>query len=671
MLRITEQSNSSRLTLKLAGTLSGDWALELERYWRSGTLEGGLRRVRIDLADVVFVDDIGRVVLAEIAASGAELVAGNLVTEPIVEGIYGELQPFCGLAREGGTKMRNVGLIFLPLIVVLAMQARAGAQTRPAVQSTQPRASSESESSTGARPARPFNLTLQDAVTMALQNNREIESERIGVQMNEFDVTAAKGAYDPTLSSSFFYEKRKSPVASLFSGGQNGVLNSSDVSGSVDLTQRLKGLGSTFKISFDHDRYTSDNLFFAFDPVHTSSLTFEFVQPLARNRRIDEPRRQLRIAKKRLNITDSQFRQHAIEIVTKVQQSYWDLVFARRDQEIKRDAVDRARQQLEHTERMIAQGTVAPVEATSVRVELERRTDEFEAAIEAAHRAENALKSLVLPSSDAEQWNFEWITGERLEFDSSPLPSFSESVKVALANRPELEQNRLRAEVNKTDIEFYRDQTRPQIDFVASYSMNGLAGKERSSLNPIAQSTSVLFDRVNELSQQAGLPALTMPVDNTPSRFIGGYGTSLNNMLRNDFRTFRFGVTINLPFGNHTAKGQLGRALAEGRQINTQRESVEQSIAVEVRNSLQSVETSRRRFEAARNSRLNAEAQLASEQRRFEGGLSTVFFVLDRQNAYSSAQMRELKALTDCHKAMIELQRTLSTTLSSNNISLK
>jgi HAE1 family hydrophobic/amphiphilic exporter-1 len=566
--------------------------------------------------------------------------------------------------------MRRTGIIFLTLVSALMTHTRAAAQTGSAPQSTLP--SAATEPSGGTRPAPPFNLTLHDAVTMALLNNREIESERIGVQMNEFGVTTAKGAYDPVLNTSIFYENRKTPVASLFAGGENGVLKTSDVSGSVSLTQRLKESGSTFRLSVDHDRSTSDNLFYSLNPQHTVSITFEFVQPLARNRRIDEPRRQLRIAKKRLDLSDSQFRQRAIEIVAKVQQTYWDLVFARRDQDIKRDAVDRARAQLEHTLRMIAQGTVAPVEATSVRVELERRTDEFEAAKEAAYRAENALKSLVLASSDSAQWNSEWLTPEALEFDSSPLPSFDESLRMALSNRPELEQNRFRKELNKTDIQFYGDQTKPQIDLVASYTMNGLAGKQRSSLNAIAESSALLVDRVNELSRQAGLSALAAPpLQSVPGDFVGGYGKSWSNLFRNDFQTWRVGVSISLPFGNRTAKGQLGRALAEGRQLNVQHDSIEQSIAVEVRNSLQAVETARRRFDAARNSRLNAEAQLASEQRRFEGGLSTVFFVLDRQNAYSSAQIRELKALTDCHKAMIELERALSTTLSSNNISLK
>ena len=94
-----------------------------------------------------------------------------------------------------------------------------------------------------------------------------------------------------------------------------------------------------------------------------------------------------------------------------------------------------------------------------------------------------------------------------------------------------------------------------------------------------------------------------------------------------------------------------------------------QGIEVEVRNALQAVETAKRRVEAAKNSRVNAELQLASEQRKFDAGQSTNFFVLDRQNALSSAQGRELRALTDYNKAVAELQRAISTTLTINNIS--
>ena len=152
---------------------------------------------------------------------------------------------------------------------------------------------------------------------------------------------------------------------------------------------------------------------------------------------------------------------------------------------------------------------------------------------------------------------------------------------------------------------------------------------------------------------------------------LGGYGQSLQNLLRNEFRAWKVGVNFNLPLRNRTAEAQHGRALAEGRQLDVQRQKMEQQVEVEVRNALQSVDTSRRRVDAAKNSRVNAELQYESEVRKFDAGQSTNFLVLDRQNAMSSARGRELKALTDYTKAVAELQRSISTTLASNSIQLK
>jgi outer membrane protein len=142
-------------------------------------------------------------------------------------------------------------------------------------------------------------------------------------------------------------------------------------------------------------------------------------------------------------------------------------------------------------------------------------------------------------------------------------------------------------------------------------------------------------------------------------------------LFRNEFRAYRFGVNINLPLRNRTAEANLGRALAEGKQIDVQRQRQVQIIEIEVRNAQQAVETARKRVEAAKNSRINAELQYQSEVRKFEAGQSTNFFVLDRQNALSAARGRELRALVDFTKAAAELQRAMSTTLTSNNVEVK
>ncbi len=516
-------------------------------------------------------------------------------------------------------------------------------------------------------------LTLRDAMLMALENNRDIEVERLNVQMTEFDLRGADGFYDPTLIGSFFYDRRNTPVTNPLAGGTSAGLLTDNLTGSATISQRIRQQGGLLQATFSNDRATTQNLFNALNPQFTSTLNVSFTQPLWKNRETDQGRRQIRIAKKRLDLSDSQFRQRAIEIIAQVQRAYWDLVFARRDQEIKRESVELAMTQLRSNERLVEAGSLAPADIISARVELERRNDEAEAAVDAIQRAENALKALLLQPSNSEMWASELVPVEQPQITPSASVPLVDAVRLAFQNRPELEQYRLRGDLNKIDADFFRNQTRPQIDFVVTYGSIGLAGDPRTEGNFFSESNARLTQRVNDLSALAGLPPLPGGgLDfSIPGFLIGGTGQSLANVLKNDFRTWRIGLNFGLPIRNRTALAQLGHALAEGRQIDVQRQRLEQTVEVEVRNALQAVETAKRRVEAAKNSRSNAELQYQSEIRKFEAGQSTNFFVLDRQNALSSARGRELRALTDYTKAVAELQRAMSTILTSNNVEVK
>lgn len=529
-----------------------------------------------------------------------------------------------------------------------------------------------SDQRVGVAAGKRVTMTLRDAMLMALENNRDIEVERLNVQMNEFDLRGSYGAYDPSLTSSFFYNRSKTPVANPLAGGENGGLLTDNLTGNATLLQRVQTQGGSFQATFNNDRATTQNLFNAINPQFTSSLSVGYTQPLLRNREIDPFRRQIKIAKKRLDISDAQFRQRAVEIIAQVQRAYWDLVFARRDHEIKRESVELARTQMAHNERLVEAGALAKADIISARVELERRNDEAEAAVDAIQRAENSLKALLLLPSSSDLWDSELTPVEQPQLDSNASLPLADAVRLAQQNRPELEQFRLRGELNQIDVDFFRNQTKPQVDFVINYGAVGVAGDPRTETNFFTQSNLLLTQRVNDLSRLAGLPPLPGGGDfSLPGFLIGGNGQSLANMFKNEFRTWKVGVNINLPLRNRAAEANLGRALAEGKQIDVQRQRLTQTIEVEVRNALQAVETAKRRVEAARNSRENAELQYQSEQRKFDAGQSTNFFVLDRQNALIAARGRELKALTDYTKAVAELQRALSTTLTSNNVQVQ
>ncbi len=572
-------------------------------------------------------------------------------------------------------KANEMILQIIAIVVSIAAYVSAQDSVNPQSASQAIGRNPQSEKRVGVDSAKRVTLTLRDAMLMALENNRDIEVERLNVQMTEFDVMAAQGAYDPALSASLYYDRRTIPATSIFASGKTD-----NVVGSAAFTQRTPWNGSTFQANYDNNRSTTANPFNDLNPQITNSMNFTFTQPLWRNRTTDLPRRQIQIAKKRLDISDAQFRQRAIEIIAQVQRAYWDLVFARRDREIKRGSVELAETQLGHNQRLVEAGTLAPADIISARVELERRNDEAEAAVDAIQRAENSLKALMLQTGNAEMWNSEIVPAEQPQVEATVSVPLEDGIRLAYQNRPEMQQFHLRGELNKIDADYFRNQTKPQIDFFATYGTVGLAGARREGANPLTASSGLTTERINQLIGRINAltpgqtPLVPIPPANfgsVPEELVGGYGQTLANLLKNEFRSWRFGVNINLPLRNRTAQANLGRSLAEGKQIEVQRQRLEQAIEVEVRNALQAVETAKRRVEAAKNSRANAELQYQSEQRKFDAGQSTNFFVLDRQNALSAARGRELRAMTDYTKAVAELQRVMSTTLSSNNVSVK
>jgi outer membrane protein len=523
----------------------------------------------------------------------------------------------------------------------------------------------------GVDESNPLTLSLFDAVKQALQNNREIEVERINVQQAGYDLFSARGARDVTLGAASFYEHRVTPSGSVLSGGLNGTVTTRSANWDLN-AQQLLPTGAQWTAQFTNLRSDTNSIFNSLNPQFNSVLNFQIRQPLMRGFSLDDARRRIRVANRRLDLSDSQFRQKAIEIVSRVQRAYWDLLFGLREVQIQREAVGLARAQRERNIRMVDQGTLAPIELVSVDVELERRRENVLVALEVVTRAENVLKQLILGDRSADVWNKAIIPTDAPDLQAVSL-KLDEAMAAAFANRQELAQNNVQQEINKIDTRYFSNQTKPAVDLIAAYTSTGLAGTPVSSTgSPFTATTDLLVKQVNTLSALAGLPPLVIaPTAGLPGFLVGGYGQSLSNAFGNDFRTFRVGVSLSFPIRNRTAEGQLGRSLAEGRKIGAQRKILEQSIEAEVRNSLQAVEMGRERVETARAAREAAEKQYQSEQRRFDSGLSTTYFVLERQNALSESRGRELRAMTEYNKAMSELQRVMGTTLTSANVEVQ
>jgi outer membrane protein len=513
-------------------------------------------------------------------------------------------------------------------------------------------------------------MTLRQAITMALTNNKDIEVARDNIFIAEADLLSARGAYDPRLSAQSYFERIKTPAASFLSGA-TGAVETSDFTA----TSRLEGLapkfGGNYRIDFMSVRQTSNSQFTALNPQYPTALTFSFTQPLLRGLRFDLPRRQIEVAKKNLSMTDAQFRQRAIEVISNVQRSYWDLVFALRNLQIQRDAVSDARTQLEHNRRLVTEGSLAPIDIVAAETQVANFEQAEFTALEDVTRAENNLKNLIAENQQSSLWNASVVPLDDVDL-APPRISLSDAIKAAVENRQELKQSDLAREINQLDQKLYRDQTKPQVDLVGSYGVVGNAGTLVSTTNPFTASSDQLRARVNQLSVLAGLQTLPPPPATTiPPNLIGGYGQSIENLGSNQFNNFRVGVSLSLPLRNRTAAGQLSHALIEGKRIATQREQLEQLIQVEVRNGLQSLTTAEARLRSAAVAREDAEQQYDSEKRKLDSGQSTVFLVLERQTALAAARGNELRAQTDLNKAIAELQRATGNSLTANNVTVR
>ncbi len=92
MLRITDTVHMSAdgrpvRTLRLEGALTGDWVRELRRVWRHTRTVGGDTSMRVELADVSFVDAAGKVLLSEMYRDGFDIVANGCMTSAIRDDI--------------------------------------------------------------------------------------------------------------------------------------------------------------------------------------------------------------------------------------------------------------------------------------------------------------------------------------------------------------------------------------------------------------------------------------------------------------------------------------------------------------------------------------------------------------------------------------------------------
>ena len=518
-------------------------------------------------------------------------------------------------------------------------------------------------------------LALNDAIRKALENNNDIEVARTDVRIQEQSLRSLLGIYDPIFSVTPTYTRSST----------TGSTARNDFRVDSDFSQFIKRGGGNYQVFFNNTRtensfaqsqLTSGASTASGSALYSSSLGVRFTQPLFRNRSIDNNRRNIKIQRKRLQQSDADFRRQTIEIISRVQRAYWDLVFALRDQQNRVANLNLAKENLRQVEAKIDAGTLAPLARAEINTEVANRETDLLLAAQQVSIAENSLKTLILRDPNSSEWYSAYVPTDRPVYSDEPV-ILGDAVKDAMDNRLELRRLKLQEEINQIDIRYFRNQLRPQLDFNSSFSLGGFSqgnGTSAGLFPRYSGNDDELRRNLNVLLERGGLPIIQNPLDpfpGTPNFLVGGFNRSLLNLFRTDAPTYSFGVTFSFPIGNRTAKANLASAQIQQEQISAQTRSQEQTVIAEVRNAVQALETARQRVLSARRARENAEIQLEGERKLLDAGRSTTFLLFQRENALANARNSEIRAETDYNKAISDLQRATSTTFRMNNIEIE
>src|SRR5574341_924588 len=363
--------------------------------------------------------------------------------------------------------------------------------------------------------------------------------------------------------------------SSLGGGGASGTTTTTTFNWSPSLTKSFQRGGGNYTLSFANSRTSSSSLFNQLSPFYSSNLSLQFNQPLLRNRSIDSNRRSIKIQKKFIEQSDSDFRARTIQIISQVQAAYWNLVFALRNQQNQLESLNVARQNMRNIEAQIEAGAKAPLDRAQVQTDISGREAQLFIATQNVSIAENTLKQLMLHGPEAPEWTAQITPTDSPALDLAPV-NLPLALEEAHKNRPEIRRLNLQKEINAVDIDYYSNQTKPQVDLTGTVALTGLAGTPTGapagtlvpliSGNPNTNASAFLLNQIRDIQTRAGFPIATVPTVTTtgaPANLVGGYGKDLSNLFSGDTRNVTAGVTISFPFRNRTAEANLAGARSE------------------------------------------------------------------------------------------------------------
>ncbi len=474
--------------------------------------------------------------------------------------------------------------------------------------------------------ARP--ITLEEAITQALQHNFDVQIQRFDPEIARYSLSINYGAYDPIFFAQGLHRYSLSPggldaQARPFQGSETdsdefitsltGVLP-------TGLNYQLSGRASD-QYGTRPDLITGGRTPFENSTANAAAATL--TQPLLRNFWIDTPRANIYISKNRLKYSEQALRFQLIRTVNAVEQAYYNLIFARENVKVQEAAVFSADRLVQENKKKVEVGAMAPLDERSAEAQASGSKAQLIDAQRAVEQQENILKNLITDKF-AEWHDLNLTPAENLVAVPEVL-NLQQSWQTGLKLRPDLAQARL--DLDRSDILVKLDfnQLFPNLDLIGQYGYQG-SGRE----------------------------------------FAGALG----NIRDTENPFWYYGAQIRYPIGSRVERNNYKTSKVQKKQAELLLKQKEQTVLVEIDDAVKQIRSSFERITATRDARLFAESALDAEQKKLENGKSTSYEVLLKQRDLTRARFDEIQALAEYNIAIAQLAFREGTTLDRHKLNV-
>lgn len=480
-----------------------------------------------------------------------------------------------------------------------------------------------------------IRISLRDAILLALENDSDIQLQETQVEFRKFSLLSAFQPFDPSLQSLFQVNRYSYPTYTQLQGAGisgNTVLNSLSQSGQINYTETFTP-GTNVQIGISSARSSTNSSYYFFNPNYSSSLSLQFTQPLLRSAGRFATTAPIKIARKALSQSRAAFEASVNDTVFMVASQYWTVVQARGAVDVQRKTLDLAQASYERDKRALELGALPPLDISRSESEVAARKVQQIQAAYALTQAEEALRLSIGADQDPQ------FRSLGLELTENPEPSgdlqtvsLDASLDEALNGRPEISSAADTLAGDELSLRLAKNQLEPNLSLTGFYQSSGLGGNQ---------------------------------YDLTTGQLIssGGFGSSFNQLFGFGFPGYGGSISLTLPIRNRAAQAQLGNALVAKTHDLYSARQVRELITRQVRDAVEQLETAEVSLNAADKSFDLAKKSLAADQRKYELGAETNFFVLDSQSRLAQAELALLQARVAYQVARASIEHAKGTLL--------